>query len=235
LHWANELHLTKSFELPAGSYHLIVEPLGGASLFVDGTLVEEASLDLEDGKHAFAIVYQPEAVDFEPLRFAARWSEPEPSPQNCSDWYAEHFATEEGSSAPDAPVQLAQCVQSAAQKLQVDWGFGGPFSGDLAKTVDRFSSKWLKRTSLSAGLYRFDMAGDDAIDVFVTAGDTDADYFASEKRIGGAGGGELPGPYALYCARETVPHYVALTHVEREQEAWFRLAWERVSDDCGRL
>lgn len=151
---------TRSLTLDGGTYRFTIRADDGVRFFVDGFLfINEwhdndgapytVEVPLGTGAHTFVIEY------YENEGKAAIWFTAQLLGDNTR-WRGEYFANDRLSGQPTVIRQ--------DERLDFNWANGSPHG---LIPPDRFSVRWTRSIALDGGLYRFDIAVDDAVRFWV--------------------------------------------------------------------
>ncbi|HEX6660080.1 MAG TPA: PA14 domain-containing protein, partial [Ilumatobacter sp.] len=205
----------------AGGYKFTVTSDDGVRLFVDGQLVLDkwvfqsrttntANVGLTQGEHQIVLEYfdaSGDAVakfDYEPT------SEPAPPLSTpSSPWAAEYFADRDLGGSP--------VLTRNDEKVDFDWGSGGPGSG---VPTDDFSARWSKSLDVAEpGAYEFTVSGDDGVRLFVD-GQKVLDKWTTQSRTS----------YTVTRQLAAGAHDVVLEYFEAHGDAAVKLEYASTPD-----
>lgn len=146
---------------PAGTYRFTVTSDDGVRVFIDGQLILNAwrdqapttynvNVQMASGNHAIQVDYYQGVGD---ASISLSWSSLlTPS----TAWTAQYF---------NNPDLLGAPVLSRYEGgINYFWGVGSP---DPAVAPDNFSARWTITQAFNAGTYRFTLAGDDGVRMFI--------------------------------------------------------------------
>ena len=123
-----------------------------------------------------------------------------------AEWYARYWN--------NIDMSGVAIVERNVREIDYDWGFSSP---DPAINADRFSARWTSRPFFEAGTYRFTVASDDGIRVWL-----DDEYIISDWSVH-----PLTAESAVVTLSEG-SHDLAVEYFENTGVAAARLTWERV-------
>jgi hypothetical protein len=150
---------TRQLTYSAGHYRFTIEVDDGARLWVDGNLIIDQWRDgvgsysgdiyLSEGRHRVQVeMYEHTGGAMARLRWARQEGFPE--------WKGEYFANRRLAGGPS--------LVRNDLKIDFDWGAGAPAAGLPA---DGFSVRWTRQLHFPVGTYRFSVAVDDGVRLWV--------------------------------------------------------------------
>lgn len=154
---------------PAGTYRFKLTADDGVRLIVDGKrLIDEwrdqpagdffADVELTEGPHRIALEYYE---SFGSARVKLSWTiAPCTAVVAAERWRGEYFNHLELSGKP-ALVQ-----DEGDGRLNFDWGLKSP-ERSCGVTTDNFSARWTRTAVFVGGVYRFNIAADDGVRIFI--------------------------------------------------------------------
>ena len=158
---------TKSVTLDEGNYKFSVTGDDGVRLYIDGQRVLDkwiaqaatytVTRALAQGTHEIVLEYFDAGwAAVAKLAFEKTTEPPPPPPPPPEPFSAEYF---DNSALTGAPV-----LTRTDDVIDFAWGVSAP---SFSIPTDRFSARWTRTKTYSAGTYRFSVTGDDGIRVLV--------------------------------------------------------------------
>lgn len=199
-----------------GDYTFVAGGDDGIRVFVDGQLVINEWRDqgytefrqqrtLASGEHEIKIEFYEHGGA---ARAFFRWDMVQSSCPAISQWKGEYFNNRDLA----GPVSL--CRNDPA--INFDWGADSPATGISA---DNFSARWTRTIGFSAGRYRFHLAGDDGVRLYVD-GQRVIDGWQDQSRT-------------EYLSEQTLAagnHEIKVEYYENGGAANVSLIWEAVQN-----
>ena len=218
---------TSTLNLPSGVYRFRATVDDGVRVFVNDRLVidgwrVQAAATLESGDIALSGAVPVRVEYFEATgeaRITLTWfltggAPPPPPPPPAGDvWTAEYFNNADLGGAP-------VLVRAEGGSINYNWGTGSPAPGIV--NSDFFSARWNRAVNLAGGTYRFRVAVDDAVRLFVNNA-----LIIDQWRQQGVT--EFSAEIALPAG--AIP--IRLEYADFTGDAVIRLSWELVSGGGG--
>ncbi len=205
-------------DLAAGDYEFWLGYDDGARLKIDGEVVIDgwegagqfsASRYLDAGYHKLEVEYRESVGD---AYLSAFWRGPgfylTREAQDTSQWYAQYWGNQ---ALGGAPVIMDN---EGTSFLDHDWGPGAPRT---ILPADRFSSRFERSVQFDAGRWRFVVASDDGVRLWL-----DGEPILDEWK-------DQVAHFTSEVDLTEGTHELKLDHYENGGYAFIRLSWERVS------
>jgi hypothetical protein len=140
------------------------------------------------------------------------------SSETSTDWQAEYFTTTTIGPTQPAAVKFTVSQQRGQKPLEVDWGDGGPVTGNPANKVDNFAVRFTAVVDFPhGGTWRFVEHSDDLGSLTIDGVSVIAPYINN--------GGQHLNPRASSMAVSPGKHRIVYTFVEQGGAAWASLDW----------
>ncbi|MBX3062133.1 MAG: SH3 domain-containing protein [Anaerolineae bacterium] len=147
--------------LAAGTYRFTVTSDDGVRVYINGQIILDAwrdqapttynvNVQVPTGNHAIQVDYYQGIGD---ASLSVSWN---PLLTPSSAWTAQYYNNPDLAGAP--------VISRYEGGINYFWGLGSP---DPAVAPDNFSARWTITTPFNAGTYRFTLAGDDGIRLFI--------------------------------------------------------------------
>ncbi len=206
---------TGSPSLEKGFHRFTVAALGGVRLRIDGQLKidqwvpknQKLSVDVEldAGRHKITLEY----ADFGGKASVKLTRQPPPciAAVPADHWRGEYFNNKDLSGRPSI------VRDDGVGMINFDWKLDTP-NRDCFESVDGFSARWSRTVNFAAGSYRFTIAADDGVRLFV-----DGQKLIDEWRD------QFAGTYTVDLELSGGPHRIALEFYENFGSAAVKLSW----------